>query len=83
MEARLSLKYQDERQARAVLEAISPDNIKLPKDLSIEAFVENNRVITVIRYSGDNFLTLQSTIDDLLSCVSVAEKSISALKTKQ
>jgi len=80
VEARISISYQDERKAKAVLEAVSPDNINAPKGLSIETFTANNQVITVIKYSGENFLTLQSTIDDLLSCISVVEKSISALK---
>jgi len=80
MKTRLSLTYPDERKAKAILDAISPDNLNLPKDMSINTFVEKNCVITIIEYNGENFLTLQSTIDDLLSCVSVAEKSISALK---
>ena len=80
VEARISLAYQDEVKAKAIKEAISPDNINMPEGLSIETFVEENYVITLIKYGGDNFLTLQSTIDDLLSCISVAEKSLSALK---
>jgi len=81
MEARISLAYRKERWAKAILKAISPDNLNAPKSLLIKTFTENNEVITVIKYDGDNFLTLQSTIDDLLSCVSVAEKSILALKS--
>jgi len=80
VEAKISLAYRDEVKAKAINEAISPDNIDAPEGLSIETFTEENRVITLIKYSGANFLTLQSTIDDLLSCVSVAEKSISTLK---
>ncbi|HIE18833.1 TPA: KEOPS complex subunit [Candidatus Bathyarchaeota archaeon] len=80
MEARVSLMYQEERKAKAILEAVSPDNVNTPKSLSIKAFTEDNKVILLIKYDGENFLTLQSTIDDLLSCVSVAEKTISALK---
>ena len=80
VEARISLTYRDEREAKAVSEAVSPDNINLPEGLSIETLVEKNRVITLIKYSGEKILTLQSTIDDLLSCVSIVEKSISALK---
>lgn len=80
MEARVSLMYQEERKAKAILEAVSPDNVDTPKSLSIKAFTEDNKVILLIKYGGENFLTLQSTIDDLLSCVSVAEKTISALK---
>ncbi len=79
MEAKLFILYEDEKMAEAVLEALSPDNVVVPSSLSIEAFSKNNQVVVVIKYRGENFLTLQSTIDDLLSCVSVAEKSIIAL----
>jgi hypothetical protein len=82
VEARISLAYRDGREAKAILEAISPDNINAPRGLTIEAYAEEDRVITVIEYGGESLLTLQSTVDDLLSCVSVAEKSISALKKR-
>jgi len=80
MEAKISLVYRDKRKAKAILEALSPDNVDTPEGLLISTLAQNNEVITVIKYNGDNLFTLQSTIDDLLSCVSIAEKSISALK---
>jgi len=59
---------------------VSPDNVKTPEGLSIETFARDNRVITLIKYEGHNLQTFQSTIDDLLSCISVAEKTFSAVK---
>ena len=38
MEARISLEYREERKAKAVLEAVFPDNIDAPKSLSIKTF---------------------------------------------
>ena len=75
--------YVDEEEAKAVLEAVSPDNIDAPEGITINMYAEKNVVVAVIEYSMENLLTLQSTVDDLLSCISVAEKSISALKKKQ
>jgi len=80
VEAKICIFYRDGEKARTVSDAISPDNINTPEGLSIETFTEDNWMTTMIKYSGENFLTLQSTIDDLLSCVSIAEKTISALK---
>jgi len=82
IKAEISLTYEDEKKRKAILMAISPDNVKTPKNLDIKSFIEKDKVITLIVYNGENLLTLQSTIDDLLSCVSIAEKTISALKTK-
>jgi len=80
VEARIILIYEDQKEAKAVSEAISPDNIKTPKRLFVETTRTNNRVETSIRYDGDNMMTFLSTIDDLLSCVSVAEKTFSTIK---
>ncbi|RLI45363.1 hypothetical protein DRO64_02595, partial [Candidatus Bathyarchaeota archaeon] len=57
-----------------------PDNIDLPKGLMIRTFTEKRKLIALITYDGDSLLTLRSTIDDLLSCISVAEKTLSSLR---
>ena len=80
MEARITLVYQDPRRARTVSEAVSPDNAKTPENLSVETSAVDNSVVTCIQYGGDNLMTFLSTIDDLLSCVSVAEKTFQAVE---
>ncbi|RJS85444.1 hypothetical protein CW706_01185 [Candidatus Bathyarchaeota archaeon] len=82
MEAKISLMYEDEKMRKAILMAISPDNMETPKNLEVKSLIEKDKVVTLIIYNGENFLTLQSTMDDLLSCVSAAEKTISALKQR-
>lgn len=79
LEARITLIYGDHREAEAVSEAVSPDNTRTPQNLSVETYSTNNRVITSIEYNGDNLMTFHSTVDDLLSCVSVAEKTFQAI----
>ena len=80
VETRISLVYGGEREAEAILKSISPDNIDLPKGLVIRTFTEKRNLIALITYDGDNLLTLRSTIDDLLSCISVAEKTLYSLR---
>jgi len=82
MEAKISLMYEDEKMRKAILMAISPDNMESPKNLEVKSLIEKDKVVTLIIYNGENFLTLQSTMDDLLSCVSAAEKTNSALKQR-
>lgn len=80
MEARITLLYRDKREAEAVSEAVSPDNTNTPGNLSVHTSAIDNGVSTSIEYEGDNLMTFLSTIDDLLSCVSVAEKALLTLE---
>jgi hypothetical protein len=80
VEARITLVYEDEREARAVSEAVSPDNAETPEGLYVETVGTDNRVVTWVKYNGENLMTFLSTIDDLLSCVSVAEKTFLTVK---
>jgi len=77
--AEITLVYDDGREAEAIAKAVSPDNLKAPKELIIETKAIGNSVITVIKYCGENIATLMSTIDDLLNCISTAEKIISSV----
>ena len=80
MEAKITLVYKEAGEAKAVSEAVSPDNLKTPHDLSVETHAIENTVVTLIKYDGDNMGTFASTIDDVLSCVTVAEKTFSTIK---
>ena len=80
MEARITLLYRDPREAKAVSEAVSPDNTNTPENLSVQTSAIGNSVVTSIEYEGENLMTFLSTIDDLLSCVSVAEKALLTLE---
>ena len=79
MEAEITLQYEDEKTAKAVANAVSPDNVRTPSDLSIVTTNEGRRVITLIKSRG-KLPTFIATIDDLLFCVSVAEKALQATK---
>ena len=72
METEIKLVYKNPKEAKAVSEAISPDNAETPSDLSIQTSWTENTVTTTVKYDGDNITTFLSTIDDILSCASVA-----------
>ncbi len=69
IECRLELEYEDERIADMIARAVQPDNMEY---LSLN--LSGSAVICDIK--GKNPLQLLHTIDDLLMCVTVAEKTI-------
>jgi hypothetical protein len=79
LEARIVLKYEDKRTASAVARAVSPDNFKTPKKLSVETNCVDCEVITMIRCKR-GIPSLTATIDDLLFCASTAEKTLHTAK---
>jgi hypothetical protein len=79
LKAEILLDYSDRAVARTVLRAISPDNFKTPRDLLVKSTWKDGTVITMIE-ARTKLPTLIATIDDLLFCVSVAEKTVSMVK---
>ena len=78
MEAKVILAYRNNREAEAVAKAVSPDNVKVPSGLSVETTRRGAKVFTVIKCKTV-LPTFISTIDDLLCCASIAEKTFSAV----
>ena len=78
-QATITLEYGTERVAKAVAAAVSPDNLKTPENM-IVATVLNGKVVTTELALEGKITTLTATIDDLLSCVSVAEKTLKTLR---
>jgi len=79
MEAKISLRYSTEREAKAVAEAVSPDNLKTPQGLKVITEQEGVMVITTIKCDL-RLETFIATINDLLSCIQVAERALGAAK---
>jgi tRNA threonylcarbamoyladenosine modification (KEOPS) complex Pcc1 subunit len=79
VEAEIRLYYQNEREAEAVAKAVSPDNVEVPSSLRIETVRNSSEVHTKIECQT-GLQTLIATIDDLLACVSVAEKTFKVAK---
>jgi len=79
LEAEIKLSYQNKREAEAVAKAVSPDNVKVPSGLSIKTTKKGSKVFTKVTCET-KLQTFIATIDDLLCCVSIAEKAFLAAK---
>jgi hypothetical protein len=75
LEATITLEYGDAKTADAIANAVSPDNFKTPAGLLIKTAREAKSVLTEVKTEG-NLATFIATIDDLLFCVSTAEKTL-------
>jgi len=73
------LSYKNGREAEAVAKAVSPDNVKVPPGLFVKTTRRESKVFTTIECQT-KLETFMATIDDLLSCVSIAEKAFSVAK---
>jgi hypothetical protein len=79
LEAEISLVYGNERETEAVAKAVSPDNVEVPPGLYVKTVRKGSEVHTKIECQT-RLATLIATLDDLLACVSVAEKTFSLVK---
>jgi len=79
LEAKVVLSYKTIREAEAVAKAVSPDNVKVPHGLFIKTMRRGKRVFTKIKCET-KLQTFVATIDDLLGAVSVAERTVLAVK---
>jgi hypothetical protein len=75
LEATITLEYGNPKTADAIANAVSPDNFKTPVGLAIKTERKNSQVVTEIKAEG-KISTFIATIDDLLFCVSTAEKTL-------
>ena len=82
LEATITLEYYDAKTAEAVASAVSPDNLKTPKELSIKTVCTGNRVITFLESKG-KLATFIATIDDLLFSATTAEKTLRIVKKEE
>jgi len=79
LEAEIILEYDDAKTAEAIAKAVSPDNFKTPKGLSIKTTWKEGKVVTQIKCKR-KLPTFIATIDDLLFCASTAEKTLQTAK---
>jgi len=79
LEAEIKLSYKNKREAEAVAQAVSPDNVKVPSGLSIKTTKEGSQVFTSVKCET-KLQTFIATIDDLLCYISIAEKAFLAAR---
>ncbi|MDP2901086.1 MAG: KEOPS complex subunit Pcc1 [Candidatus Bathyarchaeota archaeon] len=77
-EAELTLRYPDEETARAVAEAVSPDNYQAPEGMEVSVQRRKTEIDVRVR-CPKGVGSLIQTLDDLLSCLAAAEKALNGL----
>ncbi|NLE04095.1 MAG: hypothetical protein GX638_04725 [Crenarchaeota archaeon] len=81
MYAKIKLNYAELKTATAVIKAISPDNVIVPKGLKIKTIQNGTAITTEITLEG-KLSTFIATIDDLLESASTAEKALYVIQKK-
>ena len=79
LEAELSLVYDGEQEAEAVVQAVVPDNLRVPIGLKVET-ERNDSSLSAVVCCEKSLETFIATLDDLLACISVAEKALASVK---
>jgi len=79
LEAELCFIYETEREAKAVAKAVSPDNVEAPSGLIVETSRSGRRMLASI-CCEKSLRTFIATLDDILACISVAEKIFKTVK---
>ncbi|MDR0797486.1 MAG: KEOPS complex subunit [Nitrososphaerota archaeon] len=79
MNATITIEYIDAKTAKAVANAVSPDNLKTPIGLKVNTVNDNCQVVTDIECTG-KIATFIATIDDLLFSAIIAEKTLQTIK---
>jgi hypothetical protein len=75
VEAEITIEYDDANMAKAIADAVFPDNYETPTGLSAETRAEKTKVVTKIQCC-ESFATFVATVDDLLFSVATAEKTL-------
>jgi hypothetical protein len=75
VEAEITIEYDNSKVAEAIADAVAPDNYGTPTGLSVKTRTEKAKVATKIN-CRQSLPTFIATIDDLLSSIATAEKTL-------
>ncbi|MGQ4833491.1 MAG: KEOPS complex subunit Pcc1 [Candidatus Asgardarchaeia archaeon] len=73
-EAHIEIEYSDEKTARTIAKAVSPDNIETEL-IKVDSYAHENKLIIKI-VCKKNVGSLLATIDDILFSIQTAEKAL-------
>ncbi len=79
LEAEITIFYEDGEFARAIAEAVSPDNVKVPPGLYVKTENRGKSIWAYVKCKR-GIKTFIATVDDLLSAISMAEKTLKAAR---
>jgi invasion protein IalB len=79
LEVEITIFYEDAAVASVIAEAVSPDNVKVPSGLYVKTESREKSVWAYVKCKR-GFKTFIATVDDLLSAISTAEKTLKAAR---
>jgi phosphoserine phosphatase len=77
--AEASLRCGSRKVARAIAISVSPDNLKVPPEMRVRTWSEG-KIVNIRVICTMTVKTLLATLDDLLTCIGVAEKIIQVIE---
>ena len=75
----IDIRYKDHKTAQSIMDAVSPDNLDAPEGINVDAVAEGSNLKISITCSRD-IGSLLATVDDLLSCIQAAERTIEKIE---
>lgn len=79
MFSRIELKFENNTDARKILQSVLPDNHPLPPGLHIESSISNNCLCFDIRCTR-GLKSLAATIEDLLSAIDLSIRTLESIQ---
>jgi hypothetical protein len=76
--AEVTVEMRSKKLSEAIAESLSPDNQNVPKGLKVKTSAQGKRVISTVA-CNKKIETFLATLDDLLSCLQTAEKTLRAV----
>lgn len=77
----MELFFENVEEAEIALESIQPDNYPLPRGLDLSMWVEGKKLKVYVE-SDRTILSLLSTLDDILSMINLALRTIKIISHK-
>lgn len=76
--AELRIRMGGKRKAEALAKSVKADNLQTPPQLSVKSWSKNETFFSTVE-CDKNFETFLATLDDLLSCLQAAERTLKVL----
>jgi tRNA threonylcarbamoyladenosine modification (KEOPS) complex Pcc1 subunit len=74
IESRLEINFSSSETAKAVLQALSPDNKDVPNGIDIQTMGEQQKLTVLVK--TNNVGSMVATLEDIFQCIQAAETTL-------
>ncbi len=74
VESRIEINFSSSETAKAVLQALSPDNKDVPNGIDIQTMGEQQRLTVLVK--TNNVGSMVATLEDIFQCIQAAETTL-------